>query len=273
MRDLTRLNRALIGAEMSHVSGGLVYKRFLNALRPAGGPTPDPLFAQVIWLLNFGGPDGDTTFTDLSSYARATTRTNLGARQTAAYTFFPGQVISTLSGNPLASYAGAIGCVAPGVEANAQSWTIEFWWKQVPPLQTANFGVYFCNTNSIIRVGTTADLAINQGKIILLNGGVVSSRSTTRVDDGADYFVAITREFITPANIPTRIYINGVLEDNVNSALGPMFAGGAAWEIGRNDLAGTRVIRGYCGPIRFTAGTARYTGATCPIPTGPFPTF
>lgn len=258
---------------MSHVSGGLVYKRFLNALRPAGGPAPDPFFSQVIWLLNFGGPNGDTTFTDLSSFARPTTRTNLGARQTSAYTFFPGQVISTLSGNPLGSYAGAIGTPAPGAEANAESWTIEFWWKQIPPLQTANFGLYFNNTNSIIRVGKTSDLPIDQGKLILINSGSVSARSTTRIDDGSDYFVSVAREFITPVNIPTRIYINGVLESTVNSALGPMFSGGAAWEIGREDFAGTRVILGYCGPIRFTAGVARYTGATCPIPTGPFPTF
>lgn len=49
---------------MSHVPGGLVYKRFLNALRPADLGVPDPFFSDVILLLKFN--DTGDTFTDLS---------------------------------------------------------------------------------------------------------------------------------------------------------------------------------------------------------------
>lgn len=52
---------------MSHVSGGLVYKRFLNALRPAGGPTPDPFFANVLLLAPFS--DNGTNFVDYGPLA------------------------------------------------------------------------------------------------------------------------------------------------------------------------------------------------------------
>ena len=63
---------------MSHVPGGLVYKRFYNALRPANGTAPggDPLFPQVLALLHFDGVNGSQTFTDDSNYNRNFTVSN-----------------------------------------------------------------------------------------------------------------------------------------------------------------------------------------------------
>lgn len=72
---------------MSHVPGGLVYKRFLNSLRSidSGAPVPggDPLYLQVLYLLHCDGPESSTAFIDNSIYARLTSAINGAAVTTA----------------------------------------------------------------------------------------------------------------------------------------------------------------------------------------------
>lgn len=253
---------------MSHVPGGLCYKKLRNIIRPASGVAADPFFSFVIQLMHFQGSDGGNIFVDSSSYNRTIFINSLDPR-TSTDIGFVGQSSSLTSFSPF-SFTGRLGINAPGAEANYDDWTIEFFWKQRNGVDNFNFGYYFANGNAIIRIGGPLDPPASLGKLQIINVGVETGISTTTVSDGNLHFIAVCREMvgITPF---VSIYVDGVRETIVASGLPNMFAGGSPWEIGRTDFAANSAIRGYLGEFRVTAGVARYSGPTCPIPTAPFP--
>lgn len=184
--------------------------------------TEDPYFDSVILLLHGEGTDGSTTFTDSSSYNQTLT-VGSGAVQvdTAQYKFGSASITNV---------GGGMGRIdfSVGAEGDAQEWTVEFWYRR--SMTNPMFGLVLSNTNLTIRIGRAADGGTKQHKVLVVTS-TYRAESATALSLDTWHHVAVTREWNDPTPT-TRVFVDGIKEDEVTTSVGPLVAAGAAWTIG-----------------------------------------
>ena len=211
----------------------------------AGGG--DPSFAYVSALLHFDGPDGSTTFTDVTSKIWTPT---LSAEIVTAQSKFGGSSGRLTGGSKISTPAHDDFAYGTG------DFTWEFWLRlatlggnQYALDHSLNGGTVVYNSflryyNSTIGVG---------GPLYTTGGGALLINTW--------YHIAVARE----SNI-TRFFVDGVLKssgtDNHNyGSLAPQIG---AYSTSSNSL------NGWVDDFRITKGVARYTAAFTP-PAAAFP--
>ena len=233
------------------------------------GPTGDPFFANVVYLVNatgdVSGNSGGTLYaTDASSTGGTiTARNGLATQPHDAITKFQDFAIE---GNGTVFFLDELNNGITGGTLGAGEYTIECWCY---PVENGNFELLSTRTDDIaIDGGGIGLVRRNTGELMVIRGNGTEVTSGTTFNDLAWNHVAVTRD----ASNVTRAYVNGVkgLEytDTRNysqqgltilDAQAISGATGARW-------------KGYVEDVRITKGVARYTGNTLTVPTEAFPT-
>lgn len=227
------------------------------------GESGDPYWGNVIFLMHADDTPGTTLPVDSSSFAQTTWVGVPGLQTTAIQSKFGGGSLTSIDAP---NYAGLIAFL-PGSEGNADEWTIEFWLRPLS-IGNYNFGFVFSNGNGIILLAGPLDSAFS-GRILCVNSLSASMASTTTIALNDWTHVAVSRAFTSVGVYTSRLFINGVKEDESASGLPPL-NNSSSWRIGQTDSAGFSALRGYLDDFRITAGVARYTADFTP-PAKAFP--
>lgn len=220
---------------------------FLEAATPT-----DPYFANVVLLLHGDGANGGTTFTDSSSYNKSPdiiTNVTTSNEQT----LFGQNTIKSINGQ-----FGAGSELTYGVSADfagSDNFTLEYWiyiGSQVsqPYFMAKDATVYFTYSGGSLQ-------ETNWGGS---SGALVSPNSWN--------YIAISRNGVGSNNF--NFYLNGNRTEQLSVIT--QYTNPAAFGITnvptRNDLES---FNGYLAEIRYTQGVGRYTTATIPVPSAPWP--
>lgn len=223
----------------------------------------DPYWANVVSLLNMGGANGSTTFTDSTGLR---TWTQSGDAQ-----------ISSALGVNAAAFSGSGGFVqTPYVTSEFDWWTSDYTieaWIYAGSL--ANWHVLSGSVRVPCMAGnmaTTGSLNFwsfgpingNVLRFFYYNGASVTSATTVGVvPTNAFVHLAMSKN-------ATGIYlsINGTVEGPFSVSGTPQSSSGTPFVLGQHL---NREIVGYVQALRVTGGVARYTSSFSP-PSAPFPT-
>ena len=233
-------------------------RRVADAMREWQWPV-DPYFANVELLVNMGGADGSTTFTDVSKNAFVITTSGNAQIDDAVQVNGVNTCLLDGSGDFL---------FAPNSEAlrvRGDDFTLET----------------FIRVNTLGRTQTIANKrdgggaeefswAVNGANVLVLvlfSGGsaVAAVNGATALTTGQVYHVAATRQGDTFS-----LWLDGVLDGSVVDTSATASTNGAAFKIGRDGFNSSRDFDGWIGPFRFTKGICRYTEPFTPH-FGPFP--
>lgn len=228
-----------------------------QALDASGG---DPHFASVVLLaINESGPDGGTTFTDYSSYARTLTAAGNAQWDTAqAPTGLSSSLLLDGSGDRVTSANAA------EFDVGTQDFALELWSRPTALTgvkewfgrrTTAGFAPFIIAPN-----GTSLQwYASSTGS----SWDVASASAIGTVATGSWYSVALTRSGTT-----FRAFLDGVVNATTVSSAASLYDPNEGINIG--GVSGVE-FNGHLAAVRWTIGQARYTANYTP-PTLPLPT-
>lgn len=223
--------------------------------RNSGG---DPYFSSVSLLLHGTGSNGGTSFPDSSSHHYTATPSGAAQTSTAQYPYGSG---SSMLFDGSSAYL-TIPSAAP-LNLQASNFTVEGW-----VYQTASAAVAGVVTKRQNGGNLGWNFYIDSGQHLALysdNAGGVSSTATVPMNQWS--FVAWCL-----SGTSLSMYIDGVLANIsalpysglVDNLYDMLIGSGHQTEY---------YFPGYLSEIRITKGVARYSGATCPVPTGPWADF
>jgi hypothetical protein len=232
-------------------TGGMNFSGGMN-MTTGGGGGSDPYFANVVLLLHGNGTNGGTTFIDSSSYNRSPdiiTNVTTSNEQT----LFGQNTIKSINGQ---SGGGSELTYGVSVDfAGSDNYTLEYWiyiGSQVsqPYFMAKDATVYFTYSG---------------GSLMETNWG---SASSAFVNPNSWNYIAISRNGNGSNNF--NFYLNGNRTEQLSG--GFFYPDPRPFGITnvptRNDLES---FNGYLAEIRYTQGVGRYTTATIPVPSAPWP--
>lgn len=240
------------------ITGGVGISSGISITEGAAG---DPYFSNVVLLLHGDGTNGGTTFTDSSSYAR-TPATTQNITTSSDYTLFGQNTIKSLGGTEGSlsklQYASSLDFT------RSNTYTLEFW-VYYPTSMTDGY---------LMARGPTSYLQTysNDGgttwRIDMVNWGAGGGTTPTvsGMAKNTWHYVVFTQE-----GSRYNSYLNGVRFTNANDGT---TASPSSESLGitnvptRNDLKG---FFGYLSEVRYTQGVSRYSGATIPVQSAPWP--
>lgn len=253
-------------------NNGTVYRKKLNAIRPAAGSAApvDPDFASVLILAHFDGVPGSNTFIDSSSYARGITAggvslpeisaSNALFDQSGAWTGGPLTQSYTLSTDVLDLNIGGSDFTIEGAAFfNAAPSDGQFLFAMVQAPSEALLWVVCTDpgpTLSCFIEDAITPAAFNFG--------------TTAFPIGSLFRYAFVRH--TNAGITSHyVYINGIRVSSDSPSTLVNVNQPDNWKFG-TDFTGAAhdFFDGYMDEFRFTA-VARYTGPSYTLDTAEFP--
>lgn len=213
-------------------------------------PNTDPYFSNVVLLLHGDGSNGGTTISDNSSYNR-TPSSLVNTITSSDQTLFGQNTIKSQTSSIL-EYATSIDF------AKTDTWTLEFW---IYP--TSNSGSYFVGRSGL-SYGATGG---NPLGITLNNWGTTGGTTMSGyITINSWNYVVFTQNVSSYST-----WINGTRTQNDNdgsAGSGSAEALGILNVAARNDLPS---FEGYMSEFRYTQGVSRYSGATIPLQTAPWP--
>lgn len=224
-------------------------------------PIPtDPYFANVVLLLHGDGANGGTTFIDSSLDMRTpvfTDRVTTSNEQT----LFGQNTIKSLGGRFSGDWS-ALNYSSNVAFAQTDNFTLEFW---IYPLMQNTLAYLFGKDTSTYFnfLGTT--LSETGWSDTGPNDYTVNQDTWTYIA------ISVVEQPLSPGNPTFRFYVNGVMltEQIITTInLNTPRALGIVSIFGRDDLES---FKGYLSEIRYTQGVGRYTTATIPVPTAPWP--
>lgn len=217
-----------------------------------GGPT-DPYFANVVSLLNFGGADGSTTFTD----AKGRIWTPHGAAE-----------IDTSLGYNAGLFPGGTNDYIETPEDAALTMAGDFTIDFILRISSMTLGGIMANSATSFGFGDWAIVlnhAVNPNKLSFfardVSAGAIVASNALSVD--TDYHIEISR-----GGGNYRIFQGGTLANSAGASAPSIQLSRLGLRIGRywNGASPVRIIAS-----RITAGVCRHTSNFTP-PTAPFPT-
>jgi len=229
------------------ISGGV-------SIGSGGGSGADPYFSSVVLLLHGDGVNGGTTFIDSSSYSRSP-QTISSITTSNEQTLFGQNTIKSInlppdSGGSILQYASNVAF------AKTQSFTLEFQLYLPASFSTP----YFMARDP----GIGGYAAINQfsNQVTFTN---YPGNPTGTLTPNAWNYVAYSADATA-----TNLYINGTRVETqgpFGNDLTP-YPFSLTSIPARGDLT---ALGGYLAEIRYTQGVGRYSGATIPLQTAPWP--
>jgi hypothetical protein len=227
--------------------------------RHRGNPGPDPYIANVALLLHLDGTTGSTSFIDSSvNHLQFTSGGNASMSETQSK-WGPSSLLVNGSGQYITTPNTSVLDIPSGTSA-----TIEAW-------------VYVTGNDSTNRA---------RGVVSKRQPGGDVGWSCALTPNGPPriFFYSSTGTNITGSIVMSlnswhfivwvmngsqlRMYVDGALDTVVN---GSSFGSNPYQLFIGSDRADVEFMNGYIDEVRITNGVARYTGNTCPVPTGPFP--
>lgn len=240
-------------------TGGIQITGGVN-IAASGGSGSDPYFSNVVLLLHGDGVNGGTTITDSSSYAR-TPSSRMNVITSNEKQLFGQNTIKSNNQPPISG--GSVLQYAPSTDfAYTYPYTFEFWLFLPSSFTTFNFMSKASSTViGVISGSNTIEVAGSWTNY----GAVTPSMALT--PNSWNYFAMCVN-----ANKETSIWINGTRQFNY---------AGLGWNpddtakpltitdvYTRDDIT---AAAGYLAEIRYTKGVARYSGATIPVQSAPWP--
>lgn len=211
-----------------------------SSRRRGGGGGNDPFFSSVVLLIQCQGPDGSTTFTDQSSYARTLTAQGDAQQDTGVVQFAPASILVDGTDAVTAANAAAL---LPGTG----DFTLEFsfQYSSLTGYQTFFEKGYIGAGGLLIQTGN------GDGKLVVyVNGSIVLTDSSASVSTGVWYDYAVRRSgtslTIWRDAVQVASATNSADINNTN-----------VLSIGRRDSTGNTGAIGNFGYVRYTVGVAR----------------
>lgn len=246
---------------MSHMPGGLIYKRYKNIKRLRGGVF-DPFFADVSLLMQPQTPSA-IELPDASPFGTPVPIVGGGVIDTTWEVFG----LPTFRGTQIMPNVGTLTSVGANSRFQrkaGEALTVEGWIRRGVVPNTAPSGTFFDWQNPLGQNFLSLRLSSNLGDLQFLNGTTMPTNIATLAIN-TDYFYQITIQTdgtLTFDLDTIEIYASAgsaLANDGVWSfKVGGIFAGvnatGSTW---------------FVGPMRVTKNVARPRGS---IPTVPFPT-
>jgi hypothetical protein len=233
------------------ITGGMSMSGGLQVLSSGGSGGSDPYFANVVLLVHGDGVNGGTTFTDSSSK----NRTPLSIQNVVTsneQTIFGQNTIKSINERP--DSGGSI------LEYNSST---DFAMDEA---FTVEFQVYFTSGGGFL-MSRSPGSSCNRDVFgyINFNGYPATVAASTQVTplDSWNY-IAYSYSPNTAS-----LYVNGTRVATSNASTEP---GGYPFSlVGIPGSAFNPSFGGYIAEIRYTKGVARYSGATIPVQTSPWP--
>lgn len=241
-------------------TGGMNLTGGMSLGAGGGSGGADPYFANVVLLLHGDGTNGGTTFTDSSSKNR-TPSSIANVTTSNEQTIFGQNTIKSInerpdSGGSVLEYASSLDFAA------SQTFTVEF---QIY-LPSSFSQPYFMARGP----GMGGYAAINDSFTPIPGGHLLAF--TNYPGNPGGYLTPNTWNYVaySASATATNLYINGTRVDSQGPGTPdpnpyPFSIVGVP---GRTDLT---AAPGYLAEIRFTQGIARYSGATIPVQSAPWP--
>jgi hypothetical protein len=214
-----------------------------------GGGGSDPYFANVVLLVHGDGANGGTTFIDSSSYNR-TPQFISDVTTSNEQTIFGQNTIKSVQG----TFGGSVLQYASSTDFAAnQPFTLEF---QIYITSAPFFQPFFMG-----RSGTSYTIINEESKAI---------QFSSYPGDGGGNLTVNSWNYVAYSVNSTEVnlYING----NKMTGTSVGLSDPATQPFGLTNIPdGIRSLQGYLAEIRYTKGVARYSGATIPLQTAPWP--
>lgn len=240
--------------------------RGFNYLSGDLGGDSDPFFAFVRSLMHFDLAPG--LLADSSANAFAYTQNNPARPASLGNPKFGTNSIDCTTAVPV-DLSGILSPLSTQFADQNTPWpiTLEFWFRCVTAPPTFAIECMFWE-----RADTTSNtrFVLNpSGTTTGLTRGAAVTYSAVSVVDSLWHFYATTVDNAQQA----RTYFDGVKVSDTTAAVADQPGVAKRLTIGRANAIGTGVGSWQFDDVRFTLGgsQARYTGATCPIPTAAFP--
>lgn len=233
------------------IIGGVTLLDGASLLSSSGGGT-DPYFSNVVLLVHGDGANGGTIFTDSSSYGRTpVTATNITTSN--EQTIFGQNTIKSINSPPY--LGGSTLEYSSSVDfALTQSFTLEF---QLYLPASFSQPYFMAKSSGIYAAINVESFALSFTNYPGNPGGYLTPNAWNYVAYSAD--ATATNLYINGTRVETQIpYPNDLTPYPFNLVGVP----------GRTDLT---ALGGYLAEIRYTQGVGRYTGATIPLQTAPWP--
>lgn len=227
------------------------------------GPSGDPYYADIGYLLLGDGANGGTTFTDSGPNAFTITRTGTNSggiiTSTAQALFGSSSILSPASSsNQLRPPLNA------AARGNGGPWTWEAAiFRTVGSANQVLFDGNNLGTNTTgpaLYIDAANKLAVYDGAASANRGG-----GGTSIPTGAWTWIAVTWDGTT-----LRFYYNGTLDQTAGTFTNTWGTTSRVSLFG-DQFGPNQCYQGYVEQIRFTK-VARYTGASYTVPSAPFPT-
>lgn len=227
------------------------------AVASSGGGTPVPDFANVVWLLNMGGADGSTTFTDSTGLRSWTPHGNVQVDDSLGYNAAlfdgAGDYLDTPHASDLVLGSQDF-CIEGFIrlpDVAPQQAIIE---KRGTGFSVGDWAIF--NTSGAIDI-YSYDVNSAGSAILFANAGITNNTET---------HWAWTRSGNT-----MRLFIDGVLWDSITTSAS-IASSSVPLTIGQDSVSGGRFwLSGFIRACRGVIGEPVYTSNFTP-PTAPFPT-
>lgn len=249
---------------MPHVPGGLVYKRFLNALRGpgiGGGGNVDPFFSDVTFLFQPTAPS-TTEIVDLSTFNTPIPINSAltGVVDNTWQVFgFP-----TFNGLQIMPDVGSLSSTTRFRRLAGEALTVEGWIRRGGVPNTSPSGTFFDWLTPLGVNFLSLRLSANVGNLQFLNG-TSGPVNILPLAANTDYFYQITIQ----TDDSLTLDLDGV---EIYAGTGSSSANPAAWNFKMGGIfSGVNATPAvwFAGPMRVTQNVARPRGS---VPTGPWPT-
>ena len=233
---------------------------------PLAGPASgDATFSAAALILNCGGSNGSTTFTDSSSYAHTATRSGTPTISTA----------QTIDGNPMVAFNGSTDWLS---YADSNDWDLAasnfcieaFIYLSALPASFAGIvsktrtGVNYGEYSFGVTSAGVLQFACTTGGEQSANWNYILASAAGTITAATKFHVAVTRSGTT-----FKLFVNGVTVATSTSSITVTNATGRL-AIGANKDDGSFKLSGYIGPVRIKIGAAQYT-TDFAVPSAPFP--
>jgi hypothetical protein len=241
-------------SELRMGGGDFTAEAWVKAAQPGAG---DPLYGNVVALLNLQGSNGSSSFVDQSQYARAYSGVGSPLLTTAqAPTGFASSADLVATNKEI---------ITSAYQAELNLYQTDFCiegWFMIPALQLSTYS-YFCGilgSSLALHAAIVWDSDID--RVRFFNGGGAAGPFLPTA--GVWFHYAACYEHSTTT---TKLYGNGVLLQSVSNVSYPTNTSAKLW-VGRNtNFGGGGNV--YAAGVRVTRGSRRYTDNFTP-PGAPF---
>ena len=230
----------------------------------AAPPTPavtDPFFAEVVSLVHC---DNVGSYVPIDVIPGNTWLNSLNNRLVVSATlpkFGPGSIYKhtdIISGNIAGSIYNPVGFTNPS--GFMTTWTAEFYmnFESFWGGWAADYNRFF----AIAGIGYILYVNRDTGKLWIITPGFVSTETSQIISTGAWYYYALVSD-----GAQLSLYVNGNL---IQTLPGSHNVNGSAISLNGCSGGNGDFHNGFFDEFRFTKNIARYSGASYPVPTGPF---